>query len=818
MEGATAANTNAGQPRGDSNRGRGRGRGGQRNRGQGEGNRGQGEGNRGGGRTRGRGGGGGGNRQAPNTGPANANDADKPAQPPAPSVPKAKEGEQEEDDDTEVCFICANPIEHLSVAPCNHSTCHICSLRLRGLYKNKECPHCRTNAPYVIFTDDASKKYEDYQGRDVTSTDENIGIRYTSEEIVGDTVLLLRYNCPESSCDFAGLGWPDLHRHVRSVHHKKMCDLCTRNKKVFTHEHDMYTDKELGDHMKLGDAKQGNDTGFRGHPLCGFCGERFYDSDKLFEHCRDKHERCFICDRRDSRVPHYYRNYNELELHFKSDHFICNDKQCMEKKFVVFESEVDLKGHQLTEHSSSLPKEARRDARTVDMSNFAFRQPYQEERRGGGSGSGSRRDEQRRRRPDPNSEPLPASSAQPLRRDELAFQRQMALNSAQASTSAPPSRPGSTPAASRVTSGPYAPPSRAPPTQSRGEDVAPRVPEVSPLTPAQRESLPRHAAVIERARNLLNGNPTKMATFRNHISTYNEGSQTSDQLVENLFTLFSESSHHALGTLVRELAELFENKEKAEQLRKSWQNRRAVTEDYPSLPTLGGMRGATTASSGWAAAATATPGGIRGVTPNPAPQDRHTNRVLKLKNSTRLGASPGGTASPATRRVVGSNDDYTPSWASSSSSNAFPSLPGPGKGKEPSTSQPSWTASGSSAAPTPSRSTAPPPPGAYSGASKRAGGAAGLGGKAPALSSADAFPELPAAPKPQTTIFGYGRGMVRRDGFGARDTGFSWNGGRGEAGPSGSGGGSDLHEAEDGAGGGGGKGKKGKKAKVVRIM
>lgn len=678
----------------------------------------------------------------------------------------------------------------------------------------------QTSAPYVIFTDDATKKYEDYQSSDVTTTDENIGIRYTSEDIVGDTVLLLRYNCPESTCDFAGLGWPDLHRHVRSVHHKKMCDLCTRNKKVFTHEHEMYTDKELGDHMKLGETKQhnGNATGFKGHPLCGFCGERFYDSDKLFEHCRDKHERCFICDRRDSRVPHYYRNYDELELHFKSDHFICNDKQCMEKKFVVFESDVDLKAHQLTEHSSSLPKEARRDARTVDMSNFDFRQPYQQERRGGGGSRDIRRDEQRRRRPDPNSEALPASSAQPLRRDELAFQRQMALNSAQASTSAPPSRPTSTPSGSRVTAGPYAPPSRAPPTHSRAEEVNVRVPEVSPLTPAQRDSLPRHAAVIERARNLLSGNPNKVATFRNLITNFNEGSMTSDQLVEGFFTLFSESSHHALGTLVRELAELFENKEKADQLRKSWQNRRAVTEDYPSLPTLGGMRGATTASSGWAAAATATPAGIRGVTPNPAPQDRHTTRVLKLKNSTRLGVSPGG-ALPAARRAVVGTDDYTPSWASSSS-NAFPSLPGPGKGKEPSSSssQPSWTAS-SSSAPTPSRSTAAPPPGAYSGASKRAGGATGSGsGKAPALSSADAFPELPAAPKPQTTIFGYGRGMVRRD-VGGRDTGFSWNGGRAEAGPSSGsgGGGSEMHEAEEG-GAGGGKGKKGKKPKAVRIM
>ena len=139
MEGATGANNSAAHSRGDGNRGRGRGRGGQRGRGQGEGGR--------GGRGRGRGGG---NRQAPTIGPAN--DADKSTQPgtlPAFKV-KPEEQDQEQDDDEEVCFICANPIEHLSVAPCNHSTCHICSLRLRGLYKNKECPHCRVSTPNAL--------------------------------------------------------------------------------------------------------------------------------------------------------------------------------------------------------------------------------------------------------------------------------------------------------------------------------------------------------------------------------------------------------------------------------------------------------------------------------------------------------------------------------------------------------------------------------------------------------------------------------------------------------------------------------------------
>ena len=64
---------------------------------------------------------------------------------------ETKEGEeelQEQDQEgdnveAEVCFICASPVVHNSVAPCNHRTCHICALRLRVLYKTRACAHCR---------------------------------------------------------------------------------------------------------------------------------------------------------------------------------------------------------------------------------------------------------------------------------------------------------------------------------------------------------------------------------------------------------------------------------------------------------------------------------------------------------------------------------------------------------------------------------------------------------------------------------------------------------------------------------------------------
>jgi E3 ubiquitin-protein ligase ZNF598 len=58
----------------------------------------------------------------------------------------AQQGASDEPEaEAEVCFICASPVVHNSVAPCNHRTCHICTLRMRALYKTKDCAHCRVS-------------------------------------------------------------------------------------------------------------------------------------------------------------------------------------------------------------------------------------------------------------------------------------------------------------------------------------------------------------------------------------------------------------------------------------------------------------------------------------------------------------------------------------------------------------------------------------------------------------------------------------------------------------------------------------------------
>lgn len=622
----------------------------------------------------------------------------------------------------------------------------------------------QTPSPFVIFTDNPEKRFDEYPRAEISSADENIGVRYTNEDIVGDTVLLLRYNCPDPSCDFAGLGWPDLHRHVKSTHHKRMCDLCTRNKRVFTHEHELFQDRELERHMRHGDDRPGavDQTGFKGHPLCGFCGERFYDDDKLFEHCRAKHERCFICDRRNSRQPHYFLNYDALERHFRKDHFPCIDPECLEKKFVVFESEMDLKAHQLSEHGESLSKDVRRDARVVDLADFDYRPTYQHGR--GGRGRGEREGRGRGRGRDPNSEPIPGSSAQPLRRDELAFQRQLAIHSTQSVSnrnfgSQLSGAPAPTPAAAsrQATPAPAAQPSApAFPLENTDADTV----DIASLPPQERARVARHRGVIERAQAFLGNDATKMSRFRADVSAYKNGKHTAPSFLDALFMLFSDTSSNSLGVLVRELAELFEDAKKADALRAAWQDWRAINEDYPSLPGLGGMHGETTARSGWAAAASASP-----AVPGAEASQKHSTRVLKLKSATRqAGGAPAPASASASSWTAPAAGASRPAAAS-----AFPALPS----RQKAAPRPSWVAS--------------------------AGGQAAQPRTVP---GGDAFPALPPAARPVTSLYGYGRGSVRRDWGQAGDTGFSWGEGGGAA--------AEAPEEESG-----GKKKKGKGKKVL---
>ena len=646
----------------------------------------------------------------------------------------------EEDAEAEVCFICASPVVHNSVAPCNHRTCHICALRLRALYKTRACAHCRTEAKFVIFTDNAIKRYEDFVEADFQETDEILGVKYEEKEIHSDTLLLLRYNCPDESCDIACRGWPDLHRHVRSIHHKVLCDLCTRNKKVFTHEHELFTQQDLKKHEKFGDDHPGavDQSGFKGHPECGFCRQRFYGDDELYTHCRDKHEKCHICDRRNpSRQQQYYVDYDSLEQHFRKDHFLCADQECMDKKFVVFESELDLKAHQLEAHPNGLTKDARRDARRVDISTFDYRTPHQDNRGGrrDREGRDGRDGRGRGRGRDPNVEALPQSTAQPMRRDELAYQRQMAIQSAQpanartfggqlTSTVAYAARPTgrnqdtvTAPRNHTTTNSSF--PSIDNLHLDSTTNTTPASPQPAPaVTPQEQARRLQHGSVMDRASTMLKHDQTKVSDFRSSVSSYRTSTITASQLIDSFFSLFDVPSAD-LGKLIKELVDIYENEAKRNGLLKAWNDWRAINEDYPSLPGPSGVLPGSSASA-------AGSGGYR---------------VLKLKSST----------AQSSRSAVSKQG----SWGNSTAANPFPSAPassanraGAGRvGATPWVAPSSSSSSSSRPSPAPSRPVSRP----------------SIIGKTVSSPAVDAFPALPAAAKPNTLMAGLTRGTVRWD-------------------------------------------------------
>ncbi|EDU41770.1 hypothetical protein L13192_10785 [Pyrenophora tritici-repentis] len=691
-----------------------------------------------------------------------------------------------EDDDAEVCFICASPVQHTAIAPCNHRTCHICSIRMRALYKTKACAHCRTESDHVILTDEADKKYDDFSTADFFKSDDTLGIHFENSGVFEDTRLLLQYNCPDGECDVACLGWPDLHRHTKTAHNKMMCDLCTRNKKVFTHEHELFTHPELRKHQKFGDDNPGaiDQSGFKGHPECGFCRERFYGDDELYTHCRDKHERCHICDRREggSRKQQYFVNYDSLEVHFRKDHFLCPDRECLEKKFVVFDSEMDLKAHQLEVHPNGLSKEAIRDARRVDISGFQIRAPHDQ------GGRGNRRTEQNDRRReggrsggrgrDPNADPLPPSSAQPMSRAELAYQRQMEAQNTHSVTGRTFGGQLSTPTPGEAFAA-RPQPSAAQPATVTASRPAPAAANITngmnqlsmntqpvsaaPQTPQDQARLLRHNAVTERATNMARGSEIKLQEFRASISAYRTSTMSAAQLIEGFFALFDANSKD-MGKLIKELADIFESAAKREGLLKAWNDWKAINEDYPSLPgtaTEQALNGASTARGG--------------------------SRVLKLKSSTAQSSR--------------STANQQASWSSSSSSNPFPALPAPSGRVGAKPGQTPWASSSSTA--TSSRPSPMP--------SRVASSTNGhVNSKAPA---ADAFPALPAAAKPTSTIFspGYTGSGLRRDNSG-RNTpvGNAW------ASSSGANSGTTTPVLEDGSAAGKKKGNKGKKQTIFQ--
>ncbi|CAG8556007.1 52_t:CDS:10, partial [Ambispora gerdemannii] len=213
---------------------------------------------------------------------------------------------------------------------------------------------------------DPEKPYQDYNTEDIPFTDKQLNISCETEQMLDDSIFLLKFNCPDRNCVITCEGgWPVLKRHCKQVHNKHLCHLCTQFKKVFAHEQSLFTKNQLDRHYRQGD--QYGQSGFKGHPQCEFCQISFYGDDELYDHCRDRHQQCEICKKRGIRHE-YYVDYDSLAEHFREQHYLCNDPDCLAQKVIVFETDIDLKAHEVEVHGSSFAgQRAKHEVRRIEV-------------------------------------------------------------------------------------------------------------------------------------------------------------------------------------------------------------------------------------------------------------------------------------------------------------------------------------------------------------------------------------------------------------------------------------------------------------------
>ncbi len=89
---------------------------------------------------------------------------------------------------------------------------------------------------------------------------------------------------------------PELKRHIETTYKQSFCDICVAGRKVFVCEQLLYSKTQLERHNRMGDETGPlAESGFKGHPLCKFCKQRFFDSHELWRHMESAHEHCFLC-------------------------------------------------------------------------------------------------------------------------------------------------------------------------------------------------------------------------------------------------------------------------------------------------------------------------------------------------------------------------------------------------------------------------------------------------------------------------------------------------------------------------------------------
>ncbi|KNA19590.1 hypothetical protein SOVF_059880 [Spinacia oleracea] len=302
------------------------------------------------------------------------------------------------------CAVCADTLEWVAYGPCGHrDVCSTCVARLRFICDDRRCCICKSDCNIVFVTKalgDYTRVVSDFSKLPSQVKEGQVGSYWYHEDTQtffddAEHYKMIRAMCRLSCniCDkasaeeqpqqdggyrkrqrFRNIG--QLKAHLSHQHRLFMCDLCLEGRKVFICEQNLYTRAQLNQHKRTGDSEvDGTESergGFSGHPVCEFCRTSLYGENELYTHMSTEHFTCHICQRRNPGQYEYFKDYDDLENHFRHDHFLCEDEACLVKKFIVFQSESEIKRHNALEHGGRMSRSKRNAVLQIPTS-FRYR-------------------------------------------------------------------------------------------------------------------------------------------------------------------------------------------------------------------------------------------------------------------------------------------------------------------------------------------------------------------------------------------------------------------------------------------------------------
>ncbi|KRY37092.1 Zinc finger protein [Trichinella spiralis] len=275
------------------------------------------------------------------------------------------------------CIICFEQREYFCVSSCDHAVCLTCVIRIMMLNDSKECPVCRVVMEKVIaFVGDGKKKTKFVEVLNIPHVTgiryEEKGIFFTNQELKQFADNLLSHVCQICENRMVFPTFRHLEVHMRHQHERFPCDICTVNLTLFSEERQFFTRAALARHRRIGDDKK---LGERGHPLCKFCDERYFDADMLFRHCRTAHHFCHFCS--SNSMNDFFPTLDALKDHFRSEHFLCEIDNCANAPYgVVFENKVDYQCHLNSNHSETMGRYLTRENRHLLELHGEFQQDW----------------------------------------------------------------------------------------------------------------------------------------------------------------------------------------------------------------------------------------------------------------------------------------------------------------------------------------------------------------------------------------------------------------------------------------------------------